>query len=62
MDSKSGKSWFLGLGRGPAGTTWSSPLERMRKGWRAGHSGVYSSVAEHAKWKFWVNSIGGSDA
>src|ERR1035437_5411969 len=27
------------------------PLERMRKRWRAGHSGVYSFVAGQAKWK-----------
>lgn len=52
MDSKSGQSWFLGLGRGPAGTTRSLPLERMRKTWRAGHSGVYSPVARQVKWKF----------
>jgi len=31
MDFKSGKSWLLGLGRGPAVTTRSSPLERNGK-------------------------------
>jgi hypothetical protein len=52
MDSKSAKSWLFGLGRGPAGTTGSLPLERMRKRRRAGHSAVYSLVAGQAKWKF----------
>jgi uncharacterized membrane protein YphA (DoxX/SURF4 family) len=50
MDSKSGKPWLFGLATGPAGTTASLPLERMRKRWRAGHSGVHSLVAPQAKW------------
>jgi hypothetical protein len=52
MDSKSGKSSLFDLIGGPAGTTRSLPLERMRKRWRAEHSGIYSLVAGQAKWKF----------
>ena len=57
MDSKSGKSRLFGLGREPAGTTESLPLERMRKRWRAGHSGVYSLVAGQAKSKFRLSGV-----
>ena len=52
MDSKSGKSWLFGLGRGPERTAGSLPLERMRKRRRAGHLGVSFLVAGQAKWKF----------
>ena len=43
MDSKSGKSWVFGLGRGPAGTTGPLPLERMRKGGEPGTRGCILS-------------------
>jgi hypothetical protein len=33
----------------------SLPLERMRKRWPAGHSGVYSLAAGQAKWKSRLN-------
>jgi hypothetical protein len=44
--------WDSATSREPARTTKSLPLERMRKGWRIRHLGVYFSVARQAKWKF----------
>ena len=42
---------FLAWAEDPRGRKGALPLERMRKRWRAGHSGVYSFVAGQAKWK-----------
>jgi hypothetical protein len=41
---------FLAWAEDPRGRKGALPLERMRKRWRAGHSG-YSFVAGQAKWK-----------
>ena len=46
---------FLAWAEDPRGRKGALPLERMRKRWRAGHSGVYSFVAGQAKWKSRVN-------
>jgi hypothetical protein len=52
MDSKSGRSWVFGLGRGPAGHDRAFAVGTNAKRWRAGHSGVYSLATGQAKWKF----------
>ena len=46
---------FLAWAEDPRGRKGALPLERMRKRWRAGHSGVYSFVAGQAKWKSRLN-------
>jgi hypothetical protein len=42
---------FWAWAEDPRGRKGALPLERMRKRWRAGHSGVYSFVVGQAKWK-----------
>jgi hypothetical protein len=42
---------FLAWAEDPLGRKGALPLERMRKRWRDGHSGVYSFVAGQAKCK-----------
>src|SRR5208282_2174769 len=42
---------FLAWAEDPRGRKGALPLERMRKRWRAGHSGLYSFVSGQAKWK-----------
>lgn len=42
---------FLAWAEDPRGRKGALPLERMRKRWRAGDSGVYPFVAGQSKWK-----------
>jgi len=51
MDSKSGKSWLFGLGRGPAGRQGLRRWNECEKGGERAF-GVLSLVAGQAKWKF----------
>ena len=48
---------FLAWAEDPRGRKGALPLERMRKRWRAGHSGVYSFVAGQAKWKSRLTTV-----
>ena len=52
MDSKSDKSWLLGLGRGPAGHDRVFAVGTNAKKMVSQHSGVYSLVTGKAEWRF----------
>jgi hypothetical protein len=58
MDSKSGKSWLLGLGRGPAGQEGGFAVETNAKKIAHPALGVYSAAAGKAKWKSLPISVG----
>jgi hypothetical protein len=53
---------FLTRAEDLRGTIGSLPLERMRKCWRVGHSGVYSLVIGQAKWKSRLRFIWSSNS
>jgi hypothetical protein len=57
MDSKSGKSWLFGLGRGFAGHAWVFGLGMDAKNWGAEPTGGIFACSREAKWKFRLKGI-----